>query len=143
MIKTYNFKIEEYDYETQYKGEQLDRRNGIICINPTADLECYLNYIEFLNLNRDKWKTYGYLDLGMMPLVSEPSFMQGVLANVLVKVAKIYGIPCYMMPSVSLFFDSCKLAEDDIWVFKSDVAKCTKIPEDKLTLERFIKECVK
>ena len=58
--------------------------------------------------------------------------MQGVLANVLVKVAKIYGIPCYTMPSVSLFFDSCKLAEDDIWVFKSDVAKCTKIPEDKL-----------
>lgn len=143
MIETYNFKTQPYNYVTPYRGRQLDKRNGIVCIDPTADIECYLNYIEFLNLNRDKWKSYGYLDLGMMPLVSGPSFMQGALIDALVKIATVYEIPCYTMPPISLFFNSCKLAEEDVWVFKADVAKVTGIPADKLTLERFIKECIK
>lgn len=143
MIRTYNFKLEPQDFENVYavKGEYRDLRNGFICVDPTVDIECYLNYISLLNLNRDKWRSYGYLDLGMMPLVMGPSFMHEHLRNGLVSIMTKYGIPCYDMPPVSNMYASCKLPYDDVWMFKSDVAKVTGISEDKLTLERLIRWC--
>lgn len=143
MIKTYNFKIEPYDYSVPdgCVGEFRDYRNGFICVNPTPDLECYINYIELLNLHRDKWKSVGYLDLGMMPIAMLPSFLPNSIKEALVNIMNTYNIPCYNMPPVSVMNSVCKLPEDDIWVFKSDVSAVTGIPENQLTLERFLRWC--
>lgn len=140
MGKTYNFKLEQYDYKCPDSciGEFKDHRNGFVCINPTVDLDCYINYIELLNLHKDKWQNYGYLDLGMMPLAMGPSFMQSSLVKSLTEIMKACRVKCYSLPPVSLMYSSCKLPVNDIWVFKSDISKMLGIPEDKVTTEKLL-----
>lgn len=132
-MKTWNFKEEEYDYKCPDKcvGQFTDYRNGIVCINPTCDLECYLNYIELLNANRDKWKNVGYLDLGMVPILMAPSFMQSHLLNVVTDIANSYKLPIYWLPPVSLMQDGCRLQTQDIWAFREDIARVAGYSSDE------------
>lgn len=141
MLETYNFKLENYNYEKVpgHEGQHKDLRNGIICIAPTFDLECYLNYIQLLNFHRDKWKSFGYLDLGMMPLAMAPSFMQTSIKPILVKAMKQMEIDCISLPPVSVMYETSRMPEEDIWVFKSDVAEKFGIDKDKVTLERLLR----
>ena len=144
MEKTYNFRIENYDYKKVpgCEGEYKDIRNGIVCVAPTFDIECYLNYIEFLNLHRDKWKSFGYLDLGMMPLAMAPSFMQTQIKTPLTEAMRRAKIPVYSMPPVSVMYERSTMPESDIWVFKEDVAKAFGMDKNKVTLERLIRRCM-
>ena len=90
-----------------------DERNGIYCYRLGNDyLRTYINYIELLNLHRNDWKNVGYLDLGMMPLVMAPSFMQELLTDSLCKFANRLNIPVYSMPPVSVMFGRCKMLGD-------------------------------
>lgn len=141
MLQTYNFKLENYDYKKVpgYEGEFKDIRNGIVCVAPTFDLECYLNYIQLLNLHRDKWKSFGYLDLGMMPLVMAPSFMQTMIKPVLLEAMRELKVDCWPLPPVSVMYESSRMPEEDIWVFKKDVARALNMDEDKVTLERLLR----
>jgi hypothetical protein len=145
MNKTYNFV--EYPTgnpvlpETKYKGTFRDARNGIICVNPTCDLECYINYIKLLNLYRDSWKSYGYLDLGMIPVVMGPSFLNDSLHELLSAKLSRQALKIYSMPPVSLMFDRCKIPIQDIWVFKEDAAEAMGIPEEEVTTEKLIRWC--
>ena len=141
MLQTYNFKLENYDYKKVpgYEGEFKDIRNGIVCVAPTFDLECYLNYIQLLNLHRDKWKSFGYLDLGMMPLVMAPSFMQTMIKPVLLEAMRELKVDCWLLPPVSVMYESSRMPEEDIWVFKKDVARALNMDEDKVTLERLLR----
>lgn len=144
-MKTYNFVVmegEHRDTEEQKKRTFRDTRNGIICIEPTMDMECYMNYIDLLNLHRDKWVNYGYLDLGMMPLAMAPSFMQGAIREGMATIANGLNVPIYYMPAVSLLFERCSVGEDDIWVFKSDIARVMNIPETQVTLNKFLRWCM-
>ena len=143
MVQTFNFRLEHYDYkvEARFCGNFRDMRNNIDCSNPTADIQCYLNYIEYLNLNRQNWKSYGYLDLGMMPLVMAPSFLHSSLIDPLVTVANKFNLKVYNMPPISLLCETCKVTEEDIWVFKSDVAKLTGMREEQVNIERFLAWC--
>ena len=140
--RTYNFRKEKYDYKynPKYEMDVKDIRNGIICYAPSLDLECYLNYIDLLNMQRDKWKTLGYLDLGMIPIWMAPSFMQteGMLTT-LQKTMSMYNIPCHLMPPVSLLMGRQMLSVPDLWAFRNDVAKGLSIPENELTVERMIR----
>lgn len=140
MNTTYNFKLEKYDYEfdPKYQGEFKDSRNGFKCTNPTVDLECYKNYIELLNLHRDKWKSFGYLDLGLMPVAMGPSFMQNWLAELMTGILNQLHITPYFLPPVSLMNTQCKMPVNDIWVMKEDVAKLLGVPADKVTTVQFI-----
>lgn len=142
---TYNFKPENYQYycRPEFEGKFFDSRNGIYCINPTMDVECYLNYIEMLNMAKSQWTNYGYLDLGMMPIAMGPSFMQETVVLLATTISIKYGFECFPMPPVSLMYKDCRVPEDDLWAFKSDVAKATGIPENELTLSRLLKEAMK
>lgn len=142
MLTTYNFKSEPYDYECKESLknlEILDRRNGILCRGPSCNFECYLNYIDLLNLNQNKWTNYGYLDLGMMPLAMAPDFMQPVIRDLMLQMCRVLGIPSYLMPPVSLLYNIVRVKEEDVWAFKDDVARVMRLSPQKVTLERFIK----
>jgi len=136
---TYNFLPASEERAKKADVKYRDQRNGITCANPSLDIECYINYIDLLNLHRDKWVNYGYLDLGMMPLAMAPSFMQGVVSQAMSTVANKLGIPIYSMPAVSLFFERCSVGENDIWVFKKDIAQVMKTDESKVSLGGFLR----
>lgn len=125
MIQTYNFRLEDYQYNypEQACGSFEDTRNGIICTNPSLDLECYINYLQLLESRKDFWRNNGYLHLGMMPVVMAPSFMQRRLSELICAKLNELGVKYYTMPPVALLYDICRISEQDIWMFRSDAAK--------------------
>ena len=143
--KTFNFKTENYNYNypEQCKGEFKDYRNGIVCCSPSLDLECYLNYIELLNMYRFKWVSYGYLDLGMMPLAMGPSFFHDNLVKVAVEKLADRNIELYSMPPVSLMYEKCNIPSNDLWVFREDAARLMSKPAEEISAVDFIRWCWK
>ena len=140
-MHTYNFKSEAPAVQPSeyYKGIYRDIRNGINCEDPTGDLQCYLNYIEYLNLHRDKWCNYGYLDLGMIPVAMGPGFMQDKIVQIVVKALSKHDVPHYVMPPVSFMHEVCRMGVDDIWVFREDINKV--FGKDKVTMEEIVRWC--
>ena len=121
-----------------------DERNGIYCYRLGTDyLQTYINYIELLYLHRKEWKGTGYLDLGMMPLVMAPSFMQELLTDILCRFANQLNIPVYSLPPVSMFFEKCKIPVNDVWVYKKDVARVMQLEEDEtVSFTKFMRWCL-
>lgn len=141
-MTVYNFKINNYDYKAPagLEGQYKDLRNGFMCVNPTFDLECYLNYIELLNIMISDWRSFGYLDLGMMPVIMGPSFMQEALRMRLLPVLSEHNVPVYSMPPVSLMYEACNLPLEDVWIFREDAAKLVG-GSNKITANSFIRWC--
>jgi hypothetical protein len=73
---------------------------------------------------KDKWKSFGYLDMGMMPLAMGPSFLQKELVDVWLKIAQDVNLRVHLMPPTSMFYADCRLPVKDVWAFKEDVARC-------------------
>lgn len=145
MAKTYNF-IEYPDGNpiipvTKTEGEFRDNRNGIVCVNPTCDVDCYVNYIRYLNLHRDDWRSYGYLDLGMIPLVMGPSFLHEALYKYVVQKVAHTEIQMYNMPPVSFLYEVCKMPVQDVWVFKDEAASVVGVTSEQLNTELLIRWC--
>ena len=141
-MNTYNFCMEPYSYSYPLvaKGSFRDMRNGIVCINPSLDIECYLNYLSLLSDMKNSWKSNGYLHLGMMPVVMGPSFMQRGLTDLICKYLNDKNVKYYSMPPVSLLYDKCKLPDNDIWMFREDAAKM--MGKSNVTAEQFLRWCV-
>lgn len=120
-----------------------DDRNGIYCYMEGDDyLQLYENYIELLNRHRKEWKNVGYLDLGMMPLVMAPSFMQESIVDYFCELTRTLNIPVYSMPPVSLLFEKCRITTNDIWVFKEDIKKVMGLAEDRaVSFSEFMRWC--
>lgn len=148
MVKvTYNFREKDYDYDkTVYDGELYDARLGITCHNPTFDAEMLLNYYDFINRNRDSWTSIGYLDMGMMPFIMFPTFMQyDEFVGPYLKFLNAFDIHGYQMRPVSFFNPRYgkRSTFKDVWVFKEDVAKVMGIKEvESVTFEKFYRWCV-
>lgn len=145
-METYNFLPEPSGSKVVqgYEGTYVDKRNGIICHQPSMDLDCYYNYIVYLNQNRDKWRSYGYLDLGMMPVAMAPAindFPEIIYKSMLIIMRKL-KVDCFQMPAVSLFYERPSLKNRDLWVFREDLARAMKVPDGKITLEGFLKKVV-
>ena len=107
-----------------------DRRNDIYCMDPTMDYEMYYNYLVYLNSSYNEWRTYGYLDMGMVPYMMWPSFMDS--SNVLEYmrgVARKVGITLIQVPGVSFLKDSYVANGTDYWVFREDLLKLSKALE--------------
>lgn len=145
---TRNFKeIVKPGTYTEDTPKVYDSRNGIWCYEPTNDMTTYINYIELLNGIRNGvggvggWKSFGYLDLGMMPLAMAPSFLQQTIFDGMAKIANQFNLPVYMLPPVTLLQDKCKLPQSDIWVFKSDVAKLFGKNESEVCFMNFLRWC--
>lgn len=141
-MKTYNFLTEKPENIKVNAKEYRDTRNGIICVEPSVDLQCYINYIDYLNLYRNEWASYGYLDLGMMPLAMAPSFMHGAISASISSIANKLNIPVYSMPPVSVFLRKCNIGENDIWVFKRDIAAIMKVDGSQVSLTKFLRWCM-
>jgi len=121
-----------------------DTRNGIICYRPGKDpVQSYMNYIDLLNLHRSEWKSTGYLDLGMMPLVMGPSFLQDILVDAICDFASKLKLQVYTMPPVSMMFAKCNVTTPDIWVFKKDIAKIMGLDENaRVSFSKFMRWCL-
>lgn len=102
-----------------------DRRNNIYCIAPTFDFEMYANYINYLNENYDQWLSYGYLDMGMVPYLMWPSFMNTTpdAVEYFRDVASKAGANMISVPSVSFLKMSYASTGTDYWVFREDMIK--------------------
>lgn len=140
---TYNFKEKEDLYlPGRYVHESMlkDKRNGISCMRPTLDIECYINYINLLNSVRNKWQSYGYLDYGMLPWFMPPSFMLVPEIKLqFLSAAQRLGVRCYEMPAVSLLYNNTIIAEKDLWVFRKDVADALGLDYKKVTTEEIFR----
>ena len=143
-METYNFRGEDYDRNIKdgYEGKFVDKRNGIVCVGPTMDLECYYNYIVYLNAHRQEWKTYGYLDLGMIPIAMAPVInnFHNEITTAMLRFMRKLKVECYSMPSVSLMYEHSVLKENDLWVFREDLARIMGWDERQVSLERLLRE---
>ena len=142
MLTTYNFKVVG-ESEEEIISEHKDYRNGIVCYNSSLDLQCYYNYLECLNMNMKYWRSYGYLDLGLMPLAMGPSFLHQILQEQLLQLTKILGVTSLLLPAASFFYDKPVWSGTDIWLYKDEVSRLTGIPESKLTTEKLLRWCMK
>lgn len=143
-LKTINFKPIQSDIVIPDDAtKKYDLRNGIVCISPTMDLECYYNYIQFLNLYQSDWKSLGYLDMGMIPLVMLPSFFPEELKEILSTAATSQGIKVYAMPPVSNLKGAYRGTVSDVWVYREDLAKVLNVRYQEATLSRWLREIMK
>ena len=141
MYKTYNFREEDYEYSEKLTGEYQDLRNGIICKNPSLDFECYFNYLEFLNKKRDNWRSFGYFDIGMMPVVMAPSFMQEVYLDIYASILSKLNLKTYRMKPVTLIYEARKLPFEDVWVFRKEAAELMGKDSGRVSAIEFLRWC--
>ena len=143
MIRTNNFIAIDRDVSIERNTPMsYDDRNGIQCYNPTYDWDCYLNYVRLINERRDKWVNTGLVDLGMMPVLYAPSFMNDAIVDEMYRVVNNSGLKIFSTSAVPLLELSTRSQVRDLWAFKEDVARITGIPEKKVSLESFIRWCI-
>lgn len=122
------------------KGAQVafDHRNNIYCVGPTMDYEMYLNYLNYLNESYSDWTNYGYFDLGMVPYMMWPSFMNASdILQQMKSVASRSGVNLIAVPSVSLLKQSYSSIGTDYWLFKDELFFLAKWLEKISTNYRF------
>ena len=118
--------------EQEKKGHKFiyDRRNNIYCMDPTMDYEMYYNYLMYLNSSYTEWRTYGYLDMGMVPYMMWPSFMDSsIVLEHMRGIARKIGITLIPVPGVSFLKDSYITNGTDYWVFREDLLKLARALE--------------
>lgn len=99
-----------------------DRRNNIYCVNPTMDYEMYYNYCEYLNQSYNEWLHYGYFDMGMVPYLMWPSFMdQSTVLEDMRGIARRVGVELVKVPSVSFLKSAYTSNGTDYWIFREDL----------------------
>lgn len=99
-----------------------DRRNGIYCVAPTMDYEMYYNYCVYLNENYNSWVNYGYFDMGMIPYLMWPSFMDSsTVMEQMRKIVRAVGIDLIKVPSVSFLKNAYSASGVDYWIFREDL----------------------
>lgn len=116
----------------------FDKRNSIICINPTLDVQCYLNYIMYLDSHYSEWVGCGYMDMGLVPILMCPSFMADTIQQQVYAIAQKWDCSIYALRAVSFLNRGYVGATKDIWVKKEDLAKILKVPVEQATLKNLL-----
>lgn len=117
--------------EEHGKNMHYDKRNGIWCINPTENFEMYLKYLNYLNANYKDWQNYGYFDLGMVPYIMWPSFMESTIAAELMKdIARKAGITLIQVQGTSFLKSSYMVNGADYWMFRDDMVTLARYIEN-------------
>lgn len=143
-MKTRNFILIPDDTvisDEEMKNARVDRRNNILCLEPTFDWDCWINYINLLNSVRDKWVNTSYIDMGMVPLLMAPTFMNESMVKPVYNIVNQCGIRVYPTNPIPLMVEKTRSQTKDLWAFKSDVARVIGIPENKLSVIDFIRWC--
>lgn len=110
--------------EVKSKGIPVayDKRNNIYCVAPTMDYEMYYNYCNYLNESYSEWLHYGFFDMGMVPYIMWPSFMdQSTVLEDMRNVARTVGVDLIKVPAVSLLKPSYSSVGTDYWIFREDL----------------------
>ena len=126
MISTYNFKLEKEAIPAGVEyisSKLLDRRNNIEVVNLVPGIQSYINYLDLLMYLRGDWCSYGYLDLGMIPIIMAPSFMQEPITKLLLPVIKQSGLNIHSMPATSFLRKDTLTGTYEFWAFREDVGK--------------------
>lgn len=119
-----------------------DTRNGIYCIEPSNDMQCYKNYIEYLNENISEWKNFEYLDMGLVPLIYAPSFLQDIFSEQADQLSKIVQCPVFSLRPISLLQNGCVGLAKDVWIKKSDLARVLNVDESQARLTTLLDRVV-
>jgi hypothetical protein len=119
--------------EIEDKGGSMlfDRRNNIYCAYPTMNYEMYKNYLNFLNESYSSWLHYGYFDMGMVPYLMWPSFMDNSeILEHMRDIARAAGIDLVKVQAVSLLKPAYAGFGTDYWVFREDLYVLAKALEE-------------
>lgn len=116
----------------------LDTRNSIYCLDPTMDIECYKNYIDYLNAHYNEWRSYGYMDMGLVPITLEPSFLKSWWEGTRYKLPMLLNCPVYSLRAVSFLNNGYVGSTKDSWVRRCDLAVSLGVPEEKATLSTLL-----
>ena len=121
------------EYREEHKNDMLyDKRNGIWCICPTQNFEMYLNYLNYLNGNYREWQSFGYFDMGMVPYIMWPSFMESTIALELMKqLAKQAGVTLIQVYGTSFLKPTYAVNGADYWMFREDMVTLARFIENK------------
>lgn len=115
--------------DIQKTGAQVvyDRRNGIYCVAPTMDYEMYYNYCVYLNESYNEWVGYGYFDMGMVPYLMWPSFMDSsVVLEQMRNIVRTVGVDLVKVPAVSFLKNAYGSNGVDYWIFREDLFELCK-----------------
>ena len=144
MLRDYNgseadaFKVWKDKMITDKIPVAYDRRNNIYCVAPSMDFEMYYNYLQYLNSCSKDWLSYGYLDMGMVPYLMWPSFLEdsGVLEH-MKAIAMLANVNLVPVPSVSFLKPSYVSNGTDYWIFREDLVKLARFMEEKSPVYKF------
>lgn len=125
--------FKEYIEDSKSKGGIVayDRRNNIYCVNPTMDIVMYYNYCNYLNECYAEWLHYGYFDMGLVPYLMWPSFMDNssILEHMRDFPRKV-GIDLVKVPTVSFLKPAYQSVGVDYWIRREDLWLLAKSMED-------------
>lgn len=142
---TYNFSTDEEKYK---KHKDMiyttikDKRNGISTTNLIPNLQAYANYLDLLLMLRDKWISTGYLDLGMIPVIVAPSFMQEALVTNLLPIIQGQGLKVVPMEGTSFMLNNSMADTTDYWIFRDDAAAYIGCRPEEATTKAIISKLV-
>lgn len=111
----------------------FDQRTKMWCVNPTNDFIMYYNYCDYINRYHNDWNTYGYFDVGMVPYIMWPRFIQSEKSEVKTRkiidqfrdVAKALDVNLEPVKGVT-FLGSHSMFGIDYWVTREDMFKLYK-----------------
>lgn len=131
MTMMFNSQKEWVAYRDEHKKDMMyDARNAIYCLCPTYDFEMYYNYLNYLNTNYAEWNSYGLFDMGMLPFIMWPSFMESTIAIELMKnVAQRAGVSVIYNQGTSFLKSSYSSSHAEYWVFRDDMLKIAQYIE--------------
>ncbi len=112
------------DAKDQQLPVAFDRRNNIYCINPTMDFRMYYNYCNYLNECYSEWQHYGYFDMGMVPYLMWPSFMNStVILEKMRSMTRAAGVDLIQVPAVAFLRPSYSSTGTDYWMTRENMVK--------------------
>ena len=128
------------------KNAYYDKRNGIWYISnfdKVTPIQLYKNYIDYVNSNYKHWNTasscISYLDMGLVPVLWGPSFIQDYIFNEVGVVAESWKKDLIFLPASSLLKRGYVGASKDVWIKKKELAEVLDVPLNKACLSTLLK----
>lgn len=143
-IVTYNFcrQDKNEEHKDMINRAMTDTRNGITTVKLIPNMQSYVNYMELLIMYRDKWVSTGYLDLGMIPIITGPSFMHEVLVRELLPKIESSGLIVQPMPATSFLLNSNRTGSTEYWAFRDDVGKYLGCKPEEVTFKAVLEKLI-
>ena len=109
-----------------------DTRTGFYVNRLKVNLGTYINYLELVWARKHYWVDLCFLDLGFIPLVMGPTFMQTSLIEIIPQKLARYGVTLAYFEARSFLKVEYSSAIDDIWISRDDAEKITGIDKFKV-----------